>query len=434
MPRDSTYIRALYFLSFEYVYIDPLKAIDYGQQALALAEKAKDKIRIAISLNYIGHANYVQGNYDLAIDKYLKSLRLAQELANSNSDYYIKEGKDGIAASTGNLGRVYRVYENFDKAIEYHSQALKMKYELDHKNGIAGGLNDLGTDYNQKAQATDNAVDCAMAIEYYTKSLKMYEELEDEMGIGGCLMNLGNSHKFLTQYNSALEYYFSALNIYLQINDKNGIANVLGNIGIIYFSKGEETEAETYLLNALEVARNIGALNIQDGVFLVLSKVYEEKGSWQRALEYYKKHTIAKDSLFNEEKSKDIGKLEAKHEFETAEAERARALEVKSQKEKVKRERRDNLQYSGILIFLVLVFTGVFMLGKFSIPIRLAEGMIFFSFLLFFEFTLVLLDPYIEQYSSGAPAIKLGFNAILAGLIFPLHSFFESKLKRKLVK
>ena len=94
--------------------------------------------------------------------------------------------------------------------------------------------------------------------------------------------------------------------------------------------------------------------------------------------------------------------------------------------------RRDKLQYSGILIFLVLVFTGIFMLGKFSIPIRLAEGLIFFSFLLFFEFTLVLLDPYIEQYSSGAPAVKLGFNAVLAGLIFPLHQMFEAKLKQRI--
>ena len=47
-------------------------------------------------------------------------------------------------------------------------------------------------------------------------------------------------------------------------------------------------------------------------------------------------------------------------------------------------------------------------------------------------FTLVLLDPYIEQYSSGAPAIKLGFNAVLAALIFPLHSLFENKLKKRL--
>ena len=102
--------------------------------------------------------------------------------------------------------------------------------------------------------------------------------------------------------------------------------------------------------------------------------------------------------------------------------------------EAAEQSRRDNLQYSGILIFLVLVFASVFALGRISIPIKLAEGLIFFSFLLFFEFTLVLLDPYIETYSSGAPAIKLGFNALLAALIFPLHALFEKKLKGRLAK
>ncbi|MFH1320425.1 MAG: hypothetical protein ABII90_07220 [Bacteroidota bacterium] len=60
--------------------------------------------------------------------------------------------------------------------------------------------------------------------------------------------------------------------------------------------------------------------------------------------------------------------------------------------------------------------------------------MIFFTFLLFFEFTLVLSDPYIERFSAGAPAIKLAFNAILAAMIFPLHSFFEGKLKERIMK
>jgi len=47
---------------------------------------------------------------------------------------------------------------------------------------------------------------------------------------------------------------------------------------------------------------------------------------------------------------------------------------------------------------------GILAAGNLSVPVRLLEGLIFFTFLLFFEFTLVLLDPYIEQYNSGAPA------------------------------
>jgi len=76
----------------------------------------------------------------------------------------------------------------------------------------------------------------------------------------------------------------------------------------------------------------------------------------------------------------------------------------------------------------------VLSLGFVKVSPRMAEGIIFFSFLILFEFLLVLADPYIERWSSGAPGIKLLFNAGIAALIFPAHAFFESKMKGRLVK
>ena len=47
---------------------------------------------------------------------------------------------------------------------------------------------------------------------------------------------------------------------------------------------------------------------------------------------------------------------------------------------------------------------------------------------------MVLADPYVENWTGGAPGLKLLINAGVAALIFPLHSFFESKMKGRLVK
>ncbi|MBL4735873.1 MAG: tetratricopeptide repeat protein [Flavobacteriales bacterium] len=231
-----------------------------------------------------------------------------------------------------------------------------------------------------------------------------------------------------------MEYYFKALKMAEEMGDKNKIATDLGNIGSLYTQTGRFEEAEVYLDSALAVSERIGALLLIKGHHQNLSSLYDTTARYQLALEHYKKYSAAKDSLFNEEKSKDLGKLEARHEFETAEAERKRVEQEEAKQAAATKSRRDNLQYSGILIMQVLVFAGVFMLGRFSIPVRLAGGMIFFAFLLFFEFMLVMLDPYIENYSGGEPAYKLLFNAVLAGLIFPLHSLFESKMKGRLVK
>jgi len=151
-------------------------------------------------------------------------------------------------------------------------------------------------------------------------------------------------------------------------------------------------------------------------------------------LKFHQLFVEKQDSLFNEDKSKEIGKLEAHYEMEKKVEEEKRKADQANRIIENAKSRRDTLQYSGILIFIAFLFTLLTIIGKYALPIRIAEGMVFFTFLLFFEFTLVLLDPYIDQFSSGAPAIKLGFNAVLAGMIFPLHSFFEERLKRKLLK
>ncbi|MBL4655168.1 MAG: hypothetical protein JKY33_05035, partial [Bacteroidia bacterium] len=186
--------------------------------------------------------------------------------------------------------------------------------------------------------------------------------------------------------------------------------------------------------SALTVCENIGALNSTMIFEESMSQLYDTTGRYKEALIHHKKYVAAKDSLFNEEKSKNIGRLEQKHEFEMAELQRNRKEEILARLEKEKTERRNNLQYSAIGIGILLLFGSLFFLGRFTIPNWLVELSVFMPFLLLFEFTLVLLDPYIELYTQSEPAYILILNAILAGSIFPIHNLFESRLKQRIFK
>jgi len=318
-------------------------------------------------------------------------------------------------------------YTNPDTAILLSTEALELAEKNGDKKGISNSNGNLGA-YNYLKG------DYPKALDFYRAALKIDEGLKNKKGIARHLSNIGLVYSNQGDYPKALEHYFKALKIDEELGNKKGIAIRLGYIGSLYTKTGKFKEAEQYLLQALGLCDSIRALNYTMHYEKNISQLYDTTGRYQLALEHYKKYSTAKDSLFNEEKAKDLGKLEAKHEFETAEAERKRLEEEQAKQAAAEKSRRDNLQYSGILIMLVLVFSGVFMLGRFNIPVRLAEGMIFFAFLLFFEFMLVMLDPYIENYSGGEPAYKLLFNAVLAGLIFPLHSLFESKMKGRLVQ
>jgi len=318
-------------------------------------------------------------------------------------------------------------YANPDTTFILSSEALSIAEANEWQFGIAKSMDRLGSFYGLKG-------DYSTALDYYFNALKIYEELGRKSGIAINLGNIGIVYDELADYPRALEYYFKAQKMNEELGDKNGIAANLGNIGRLYTGIGEFEKAEKTLQKALALSKDIGAKEILKYQYEFLSELYDTTNRPAQAFEAYKLYIIYRDSIANEENTKAQTRTEMKYEYEKAEL-------VKEQKEReaarIKAEilsRRDNLQYSIVLICLLVIGVLVAMLGKLALPVRMAEGLIFFSFLILFEFILVLADPYIEVWSSGAPGIKLLFNAGIAALIFPLHAFFEKILKHRLIK
>jgi len=337
--EDTTRIKTLNALAWKLMYTNPDTAIYYSKQALTLAEKAEWEKGIAHSYHNLGVFNDIKGNYTLALTYYNKALKIREQL----------KDKKGISASLGNIGVVYRNQGDYPKALEYYFKALKMDEELGNKNFITVRLSNIGIVYDFQS-------DYPKALEYYFKSLKMDEELGDKNGIAINLANIGSVYMEQGDYPKALDYYFKALRIMEELGNKNGIAAILGNIGNVYNKQGDYhkaldyyfkalkmkeelgakseiaitlgnigalytdqkkyPEAERYLLQALEIADSIGALNYKMHFENSISELYTKTRQYQKAYEHYKAYSIAKDTLYNEEKSKEIGKLEAGFEYD----------------------------------------------------------------------------------------------------------------------
>ncbi len=92
------------------------------------------------------------------------------------------------------------------------------------------------------------------------------------------------------------------------------------------------------------------------------------------------------------------------------------------------------MQYFAIVLFLAAMLVAAFWSGRFAIPLRVAKGVVFVTVVLLFEFLLVLLDPYIEKYAGGNPALALAFNGTLALGMLPVFNFLVNKLTVRITK
>ena len=207
-------------------------------------------------------------------------------------------------------------------------------------------------------------------------------------------------------------------------------------------AKAEMRDAYFGLYGAYKKLSNISLVSlVVQGHALELQEIQEmtlKADYLSQALAYHEKYDIVKDSVHNEEISKAIGKLEGIHEIDIKNIKRAYKQKEEERIAAEEKKRSDTQQHLGIgsvlLTLLILIFFFTFRRLATLIPFVLVEVILFITFLLFFEYVLLLLDPIIEELSGGLPALILALTSIVAGVIFPFHRFFETKIRQRILK
>ena len=406
--EDTNKVNHLNALGWQLMYNDPDTSIILGNQSLQLAEKLNWKKGIASSLGNQGVYCWLKTDYPQALDYYLKALKIDEELKDKNGmakrlsnigniyaqqgdypkalDYYFKAlkmkeeigAKNEIAKTLGNIGGVFTEQKDFQKALEYYFKALKIGEEIGDKGRIAIQLGNIGIVYQMQAGRLVNKGGpelrrrdslYGMALDYYFRRLKMDEESGNQNNMAINLGNIGGVYQEQGDYSKSLDYYFRALKIAEGLESKININAWLGNIGSLYTSMmaaaaGTEkgalaSKAEKYLSDALKADKELGAPDYERQDEESLSELYEKTNRYQLALEHYKKAMSLKDTLFSQEKNKEITRKEMNYEFEKKEA----AAKAEQEKQAAvaaaeKQRQRIVLILVSCVLFLVLIFAG----------------------------------------------------------------------------
>ena len=386
-------------------------------EGLKIVERVKDEEGAAICLTNIGLLYLNQAAYSKAFEYFQKSLKISEKLGS----------QIGIYKCLSNIGVIYDEQGNYDKALDYYQKSLKISEKIGSQYGNAPILGNIGSIY--LGQRNYNK-----ALDYYQKSLNMFEKTGNQQAIANSLINLGTIYTGQRNYAKALDYYQKSLQMFDLIDDQEGVSHSLIDIGQVYIGLNKPILARRNIEKGLKIAQEIKHLEVMKIGSDNLSSADSALGDYKSAYEHYKLFKQYSDSLHNDEKSKEFGRIESKFQFEKeAEAEK-RKQEEQAKIEAEKQERRNNLQYLTIFVTLISLFAGLVFMGKLNIPVKVMDIALFAGLLILFEFLLILFDPLFEKYSGGIPLYKLGFNSIVAFLFSPLHSWIEGKLRKRLVK
>jgi tetratricopeptide (TPR) repeat protein len=345
--KDTTKINTLIALCKEYKDYDYTIAIKYGHKALALARQLNEKKAEATSLNLIAGIYIYQGEYSKAMSFLMEALKIEETINN----------KLLTANVLNNIGNVHYYQQNLKEAIVYYHKSLDIEKELGNQIGVAKGLYNIGMIYEELEQKGNYK----KAVEYYELSLKIFEELGNKKGIAYLNNNLGSVNETLNKFEEALEYLNKSLENFEEIGDKKGVSVALSSIGLIYFKQKKYEQSAAYLDKALLVAKEINSRDIIMQIHQNLGEINFLKGDYKKAYEYNQLYSTEKDSLLNEESSKQIAEMNAKYETETKQKEiEKQAIEIEKKNANIAREKTQKFAFIGGFVLMLILLLVIY--------------------------------------------------------------------------
>jgi len=318
--KANTTLASIYYYKSDY-----LKALNYYMDGLKVDSLHGYSIASASILSNIARIYNVQGIFSKALEYDLKALKIAK----------LSKDKKGEARYIGNMGDIYLSQGDYKNALDDYSQSLKLSKELNDKEEEARSLMRIGSVATQQN-------DYRKAIEYFLKTLTIASGLHNEQLVTNSLGNLGIAYGSEGNYKEAIKYCSEAAERAEKVGDKIDFAINSSNLGNALLEQKKYEDAIKYLTKSTAIADSIKDYEVIRDGNENLSEAYMNLGQWQKAYQYHLKYSAAKDTLISRDKSKEIGRLEAKFDYDKqlsaqqAEEDKAKELaEAKSKRQQI---------------------------------------------------------------------------------------------------
>lgn len=296
---DTSRVKILAALGFEYAFIDSDTSRRYSRQAIALGQRIGFDRGEADGVNNLAISFDVLGVYDSSLYYFLQALRIYEGINH----------KPGIARVLNNVGMVYQNLDSTRKSLDHHIRSYRMEEELGDTLGAAYSMihiANLFTDLGKRDSA----------LYFYNRSVDLLTEQNDKSGLTYSYVGLGEFY-VSQDPQLAIDYLIKAKNIYLELNNQAGLANANLLLGMAHQNLSpQDLVGIAYYQEALRLAKELGAKQVEALTLEKMAGWHEINGDLEEALAFFKQFKSLQDSIFNEEKASQITRIESQFESE----------------------------------------------------------------------------------------------------------------------
>jgi tetratricopeptide (TPR) repeat protein len=273
-----------------------------------------------------GNLDVDEGNYAESLNKFMRGLKLAQEVGDIKSVVEIER----------TIGYLYAVLGEYEKAISYGNNALEHAKSIGYKMGISNAYNALGETFIGQGNYT-------ASLEAFTKGLVIDQQLKDSMNTAIGFGNVADALERIGNYDQALFYVSLALNyFYSKEFPRERVFNewVLGR-ALLHTNNPDS--GLYYGKRSLMLANKIGYRLFLPQILQLIAESAAKLKMYDTAYKYQLLSSAYKDTLTGQQTARKITMLHAQIELDKKQAQIAL---------KIAENRRDRL-------FLYVLLSGL---------------------------------------------------------------------------
>lgn len=279
---------------------DFAKAIEFYTKALKEMEENGFDSYVAITSNNLGLVLHKLGRHPEALEYFNRAIKIGEPLEMTNL----------VGPAWINIGRVYSELEEPQKQKQAIESAIRIGEETQSKYVKALAYNNLGRFY-------ENNNEFNQALKYFKLALVINTQVGRKRSISSNLNNIGSTYRQLGLYDSSIYSIRKAQEIAKEISHSRALVTTYFQMGLTLKEKKGCGEALNSFLEGHAIAKESGELAKYKEISQSLAECYARIGNHENAYYYQNEFIVTKDSLINEEKIKDLARVEANYEFES---------------------------------------------------------------------------------------------------------------------
>lgn len=406
---DSNRVKLMWLMSGASNMYNPDTSLHLAQQALYLAQKIKYPEGESRSLGVLAVAFRQMGNYQKALEFFLKKLQIEEKRNNPRN----------LASALINIGILYVNLGQYAEAMSYYKRADTV-ITADRITDLEYYINNNLGDVYERLNINDSA------FLYFSKSLVIATNKKNGDLMGTSMIGFGHIYLKQANYSMALQYYKDALTYLEAANDEDLICEATLGLAKLYSQLNKNDSAENYALQSFNIAEKDGFESRQLEAAQFLTAHFKNAGNTRKAFLYSEITQTIKDSIDSKDNVRALQIISGNEQL--------RQNEMAENKRRADEERHQQLQMLFIGIFIPILFLITLVLSRIKIHSRIIKFLGVLSLLMLFEYLLLLLHPRVLEFTHHTPIYEMMIFVAVASILVPAHHRLEHWVIERLTR